>query len=75
MASEAFNPLYNSILCVLAGVVLILWLRPAFLYDKKGLLKTLGTGPEQSLISLPTLCLAVGIVSYLVFHTLGSLGA
>ena len=70
MAKPLFDPLYHSFLFLLICISFLLWSRPMFLYSKEtGELKDF----SSSIISLPSLSIGVGVLSYFLFRILAEL--
>lgn len=62
------DPLYNSILFYILFIIIILLIKPKFLYNQKtNKFKPFGFGKNQSVFCFPTLCIVAVIVLYIIF--------
>ena len=62
------NPLYNSLKVYIIIIVLLIYLKPQFLYDnKKNQFKSFGLDKNSTIFSLPILSIFLAIIIYLIF--------
>lgn len=62
------DPLYNSILFYILFIILIILLKPKFLYcQETNKMKSFGFGENQTIFCFPLVCIMSIVVFYLVF--------
>ena len=62
------TPVTNTIIFYIIIVILLVLIKPNFIYDHKtNKFKSFGCGENKTLISFPVVCIGVGIVLYLIF--------
>lgn len=62
------NPLYNSVIFYLLSIILIVIIKPEFMYDKKRRkFKQFGTGRRQTILTLPMISIILAIIIYIIF--------
>lgn len=62
------NSLFNSILIYLIIILLVIYNKPNFIYDKKRKkFKEYGLESDKSIISLPILSIIIAVVTYIIF--------
>ena len=62
------NPLYNSLKVYIIIIVLLIYLKPPFLYDKKQKqFKSFGLDKNSTILSLPILSIILAILIYIIF--------
>lgn len=62
------DPLYNSILFYILFIVLIILLKPKFLFCKKSnQMKSFGFGKNQTIFCFPLVCIMSIVIFYIVF--------
>lgn len=62
------NPLYNSLKVYIIIIILIIYFKPNFLYDKKQKqFKSFGLDKNSTIFSLPILSIFLAILIYFIF--------
>jgi hypothetical protein len=62
------NPAISAIILFIVFTVLIIIIKPSFVYDyRNNKFKDFGFGKNKTIMPLPILCIFVGIVSYGIF--------
>lgn len=62
------NSLFNSILIYLIILILVIYNKPNFIYDKKrNKFKEFGLSNDKSIISLPILSIMIAVITYIIF--------
>jgi hypothetical protein len=62
------NSLFNSIIIYIIIIILIIYNKPNFIYDKKRKkFKEFGLNHNRSIISLPILSIIIAVITYVIF--------
>lgn len=62
------NSLFNSIIIYLIIIILVIYNKPNFIYDKKRKkFKEFGIETDKSIISLPILSIIIAVITYIIF--------
>jgi hypothetical protein len=62
------NPLYNSLKVYIIIIILLIYFKPNFVYDKKQKqFKSFGLDKNSTILSLPILSIFLAIIIYFVF--------
>jgi hypothetical protein len=62
------SPVYNTILFYILFVVIILIMKPQFMYcDKTKRFKSFGCGSDQTICCFPIICFASVVILYIIF--------
>lgn len=62
------NPVYNAIIFYVLFVIIILLIKPNFMYcDKNKKFKSFGLSEGRSLVCFPIVCVTMAIILYLIF--------
>ena len=65
------NPLYNSLKVYIIIIVLLIYLKPSFIYDKKQKqFKSFGLDKNSTIFSLPILSIFLSIIIYFIFSVI-----
>ena len=61
-------PIYNTIICYILVICLILTIRPKFMFcDKTKKFKSFGYGDNKTILSFPFVTISSGIILYMLF--------
>ena len=62
------NSLFNSVIIYLIVIILVIYNKPNFIYDKKRKkYKEFGMSDDKSIISLPILSILIAVITYIIF--------
>jgi TRAP-type C4-dicarboxylate transport system permease small subunit len=62
------SPLYNSMICYILVIILILVTKPKIMYsEKNNKFKSFGLDENQTLCSFPMISICTGILLYIIF--------
>jgi len=62
------NSLFNSIIVYIIVIIIIIYNKPNFIYDKKrNKFKEFGLEHNKSIITLPILSIILAVVTYIIF--------
>lgn len=69
------NPVYNTIIFYILLVIIIMLIKPEFMYcHKNQKFKSFGFDKDQTVFCLPIVCLTSVIILYLLFVTINVVG-
>ena len=63
-------PVYNTIIIFLLIIIILVYTKPKFLYNKDNTLKSFGCGKNKTLFNLPVVSINCGVMFYFIFSIL-----
>lgn len=68
MLIDISSPVYNTILFYLITIIIILVMKPSFMYSETAhKFKSFGCGPDQTILSFPLISICLTVFYYVIF--------